>query len=119
MKELTTSVVSSFNQGDLMFDKVHKEREPTFWEDLRRTAVIAFLLAVVAPAAFGTASAAANGDRKQVAAELKEAKQNSFKFLDTVLKIVLIALAVAVLFLLIRLGFIMWLFSMIASSINR
>lgn len=86
-----------------MFDKIQK---PSLGEDLRKGAVTAFLIAVVAPAIAGVAAAATEGNKPAVVTELRETKQRSLAFVDIAKKLLLIAVGAFLLLALIRLGIV-------------
>lgn len=103
-----------------MFDKhVYHGRPVTLGEDLRKGGLIAFLLSVVAPAMFGVGSAVAEGNKRNVAAELREAKQNSFKFVKIAGMIAAGAVTLIIIGFLVRFGLFAWFISMVMSNSPR
>ncbi len=99
-----------------MFDKVTR---PSLGEDLRKGAIAAFLICVVAPAIFGVAAASTEGNKAGVAAELREAKQSSLGFAKILGTVAICAVSLILLFALLRLGLLAWFISMVADSVNR
>lgn len=99
-----------------MFDNI---RKPSLGEDLRKGALVAFLLCVVAPAIAGVAAASTEGGKSAVAAELRKAKQNSLNFARFLGYLAIGALSLLVLGAVIRLGLLTWIISLTADSLRR
>jgi amino acid transporter len=103
-----------------MFDKhVYTKRQPSFWEDMRMNVIVMFILSIIVPSAFGYGAAAKKGDQAQMAAELHEAKQNSRDFVNVLLLVACFVAIGVILLIAVRMGLLIWLFSMMNTTLQR